>query len=152
METERSPTRSEWVALAGTVLAAVGTVPPWIVVAPGQDVVIRIYVPGMEWGLAGVDYLVLGVLAVGTAAAARTRPARSEAVVAAGTGIVVAALAAQFLWARVLFGPAALGAFMPGPGVGLTLVGATLLVAAGWWHVRWVAADAGAAAPAGFPG
>ena len=147
MSGDRRPTRPEWLALVGALVVTVGTYVPWIVAAPGRDVVISIYVPGMEWGLAGLDYLLLGLLVVGLAAAGRYRRRRRGGSIAAATGGAIVVLTGYVLAGTLLGGPASLGAFVPGLGAALTVAGGLLLVLAGWRHVVSIA-DGGAAAPA----
>lgn len=120
--------RTESLALAGAALAAAGTLVPWVVTAPGQQVVPSVFLDGMGWRVGGFDVVVLGVLAVGLVAAAANRRRRRGGHLLAATGALVAVLA--------VYGPFAsiggfLGTFVPGPGAAVTLLGGVLLVVAG---------------------
>lgn len=141
------PTVDDGLALLGALAVAVGTYLPWIVRAPGADVVPAIYVPGMETGLAAPDYAVLAVLVVGLAAAAHERPRRRAGHLAAGTGLLVALVTGGYLGVALTGGGATLGAFAPGTGAYVTLAGASLLAAAGWRHASAVAGADGLATP-----
>lgn len=141
-------TPADGLALLGAAAVAVGTYLPWIVTAPDADVVPQVYLSGMERGIAGVDYVVLGVLVAGLAAAAYYRDDRRGGYLAAGTGALVALLTGYYFAATV---GNFLGAFVPGPGAYLTVAGALLLVVAGWRQVRAggpTGTDEGSGAPA----
>lgn len=139
--------RGESLALAGAVLAAAGTLVPWVVVAPGQRVVPQVFIDGMGWRVGGFDVVVLGVLAAGLAAAAVYRRRRLGGHLLTATGALVALLA--------VYGPFAsiggfLGTFVPGPGAAVTALGGVLLVVAGRRQVGAADGAANAAdAPAG---
>lgn len=131
-------------ALLGALAVVVGTYLPWIVPAPGTDVVPAVYLPGMETGVAVHDYPVLGTLAVGLAAAARERDRRRGGYLAAATGALIALATVGYAGAR-LAGGVTFGVFVPGPGVHLTVAGGLLLVAAGWRHLAAMAVGEGLA-------
>lgn len=122
---------SERLAVVGALLAALGTYVPWIVTAPGVDVVPAIYLAGMGWRVAGSDHVVLGVLVVGLAVAARYRHRRRGGLLAAATGGLVVVLTVVLL-ASSLDG--FLGTFVPGPGAVVTVAGGLVLVVAGRRH------------------
>jgi hypothetical protein len=126
-------TAPEYLALAGAVLAAAGTTIPWVVTSPWAEVVPAVYLDGMGYGVAGADYLLLGVLAVGLAAAARYRRAPRGGYLAAATGALVAVLAVDLAFSSL---GGFLGAFLPGPGAAVTAAGGVVLVLAGWWQAR----------------
>lgn len=121
-----------WLALLGGALAAVGTVPPWIVTAPGQQVVPAIYLPGMETGIRSHDYPVLGILVVGLAAAFHGRHRRRGGYLAAATGALVVLVSGLVVFAML---DGFVGTFVPGPGVALSVAGGLLLASAGWGHL-----------------
>lgn len=125
-------TAPEYLALAGAVLAVAGTTLPWVVADPRAEMVPAVYLSGMGYGVAGSDYLVLGVLVVGLAAGARYRRHRSGGYLAAATGVLVAVLAAAVTFSSL---SGFLGAFLPGPGAAVTAAGGVLLALAGWWQV-----------------
>jgi hypothetical protein len=137
------PTAPEYLALAGAVLAAAGTTVPWVVTSPWAEVVPAVYLDGMGYGVAGADYLLLGVLAVGLAAAARHRRARRGGYIAAATGALVAVLAVAIALSSL---SGFLGAFLPGPGAAVTAAGGVVLALAGWWQVATTQAGDGPAA------
>jgi len=125
--------RTEALAAAGAAIAAPGTYAPWVVTAPGQEVVPAVYLDGMGWGVGAFDVVVLAVLGVGLAAAAAYRGRRRGGYCLAATGVLVALLA--------VYGPLAsidgfLWTFVPGPGAAVTALGGSLLVVAGRRRVR----------------
>jgi hypothetical protein len=126
-------TAPEYLALAGAVLAAAGTTIPWVVTSPWAEVVPAVYLDGMGYGVASADYLVLAVLVVGLAAAARYRRVPRGGYVAAATGALVAVLAAAITLTSL---SGFLGAFLPGPGAAVTAAGGVVLALAGWWQAR----------------
>lgn len=128
-----NPIRPEVIALAGATIVAVGTYVPWVVPAPGVELVPAIYLQGMGWRVAGSDYLVLAVLLVGLATAATRRRRRHGGYLLAGTGAVVAALTALVTATSI---DGFVGTFVPGVGAFLTVVGGLVLVGAGWHHLE----------------
>lgn len=143
------PTLADGFALGGALVVAVGTYVPWIVTSPDADVVPAVYLSGMEWGVVGHDYLVLGLLVAGLAAAARYRSDRRGGYLAAATGVGVALSTVSSL-ASTLGG--FLGSFVPGPGAVLTVVGGLLVVVAGWRHLAVGAGEREAGDGTGTPG
>lgn len=134
MNAETSPTRPEWLALGGALAVVVGTWLPWVMVAPWVDAVIQIVVPDTRPGIDGRDYAILGILALGIAAAAHYRQDRRGGDAAAATGGLIVVVAVGSLLAIFVGGPVALGAFVPGPGAVLTVLGGLLLGDAGRRH------------------
>lgn len=152
MNTDADPALPELLTLVGALIVAAGTYVPWIVRTSGQDVVVQIYVSGMEWGIAGQDYFVLGILAVGLTAAGwyRHEPRGGYVVLATGVGVVLSTVA--YLAATLSGGGVSLGAFVPGLGAYLTVGGGLLLVVAGWRHTETGDDGSGAADGTETPG
>lgn len=142
MPADADVTGPEYLALAGAVLAAAGTTIPWVVTSLWAEVVPAVYLDGMGYGVGDGDYLLLGVLVVGLAAAARYRRTRSGGYLAAATGALVAVLAVAIALSSL---SGFLGAFLPGPGAAVTAAGGVVLVLAGWWQAATVSNPEGAA-------
>lgn len=152
MNGDATPTRPAWLTLVGALAVGVGTWLPWIVHAPGREMVIQIYVPGMEWGLAAPDYVVLTVLVVGLAVAAGTRQDHRGGYATAATGGLIAAVTVGYLVATLSGGGATFGAFVPGPGAVLTVIGGLVLVEAGRRHRSALSRDTAEGERAETPG
>jgi len=134
--------------IASIVIVSLGVWLPWLIVKPGYSgPVPQVYISGMETGIAGQDYLILGVGAVGllTAPALSTRYSRRRlgGIVRGITGLLITLLTLLWVadttvlnalwWFVDTNNPetGTLEVYVLGNGVYLTLFGSILLMIAG---------------------
>ncbi|PSP55854.1 hypothetical protein BRC82_04535 [Halobacteriales archaeon QS_1_67_19] len=138
-------TRRRWslaallIAVAGAGMVTVGTWLPWLTVRPGHDgPVPAIYLPGMNAGFAGLDWVALGATAVALVGVAPVSVPRvgetRRALVAILAGGLVATLTIVYLLSNASF-----GVFVPDAGFYLTALGGVHLSVGGALHLYAVA-------------
>jgi predicted membrane channel-forming protein YqfA (hemolysin III family) len=121
------------VSALGVVAVGVGTWLPWLTVRPGYDgPVPAIYLPGMDAGIAGLDWIALLVTALALAGVAPTSVPRlgrvRAALVATFAGGLVVAVTILYLLSNV---GSFLGTFVPDAGFYLTALGGVHLSVGG---------------------
>jgi len=131
MDRENGLALADGLALLGAVVTAVGTYVPWIDTVPDAGAVPAVFLPGMEWGVMGQDYLTISLLGLGLLAAAALRPRRAGGSVLAAAGIAIVALTGYHAATTL----SDWEVFVPGAGVYVTGLGGLLLVVAGVAHV-----------------
>lgn len=144
MRSRRWTLAAALVSLAGAGGVAVGTWLPWLAVRPGRDEPVpAVHPSAMDSGLAGVDWLLLAVAAVGllgVALADRSPDARLGGARAAGVTIVAGGLAAAVAVVALLSN-GLLGTFVPAAGFYLTVLGGVHLSVGGVLRLRSVVGE-----------
>lgn len=122
--------------LAGVGSVVLGVWPRWLVARPGHTgSVPRFAISGMEVGIAGLDYLLLGLVGIGVVTAlvlsTRYRHRRSGGLVTVTTGLLLVLMTLWWVLQTTGTDGVFLDAYVLGAGVYVTIFGGILLMIAG---------------------